>query len=112
MIEVIWYIPRLVPRPLSANPPRSNDRLGKKVRVKCEPDDTIGDFKKLVAAQIGTSPEKVAAPLPTSRALLTTPRAAPDCAQEVVLGVQRPHHACRLRDREWKLARDVLQLDA
>ncbi|KAI5813336.1 ubiquitin-related domain-containing protein [Pyronema omphalodes] len=37
----------------------SNDRLGKKVRVKCEPDDTIGDFKKLVAAQIGTSPEKI-----------------------------------------------------
>lgn len=36
-----------------------NDRLGKKVRVKCEPDDTIGDFKKLVAAQIGTAPEKV-----------------------------------------------------
>ncbi|KAF8245005.1 ubiquitin-like protein [Wilcoxina mikolae CBS 423.85] len=36
-----------------------NDRLGKKVRVKCEPDDTIGDFKKLVAAQIGTSPEKI-----------------------------------------------------
>jgi ubiquitin-like protein 5 len=36
-----------------------NDRLGKKVRVKCEPDDTIGDFKKLVAAQIGTVPEKI-----------------------------------------------------
>jgi len=36
-----------------------NDRLGKKVRVKCEPDDTIGDFKKLVAAQIGTSSEKI-----------------------------------------------------
>lgn len=30
-----------------------NDRLGKKVRVKCEPDDTIGDVKKLLAAQIG-----------------------------------------------------------
>ncbi|KAK6331639.1 ubiquitin-like modifier hub1 [Orbilia javanica] len=36
-----------------------NDRLGKKVKVKCEPDDTIGDFKKLLAAQIGTSPEKI-----------------------------------------------------
>ncbi|KAL7267876.1 Ubiquitin-like 5 [Rhizina undulata] len=36
-----------------------NDRLGKKIRVKCEPDDTIGDFKKLVAMQIGTAPEKV-----------------------------------------------------
>jgi len=32
-----------------------NDRLGKKVRVKCNEDDTIGDLKKLVAAQIGES---------------------------------------------------------
>ena len=31
-----------------------NDRLGKKVRVKCNEDDTVGDLKKLVAAQIGT----------------------------------------------------------
>ncbi|KAH7856059.1 hypothetical protein Vadar_032269 [Vaccinium darrowii] len=31
-----------------------NDRLGKKVRVKCNDDDTIGDLKKLVAAQTGT----------------------------------------------------------
>ena len=31
-----------------------NDRLGKKVRIKCNPADTIGDFKKLVAAQTGT----------------------------------------------------------
>jgi hypothetical protein len=31
-----------------------NDRLGKKVRVKCNEDDTIGDLKKLVAAQTGT----------------------------------------------------------
>ncbi|KAF8476161.1 ubiquitin-related domain-containing protein [Kalaharituber pfeilii] len=36
-----------------------NDRLGKKIRVKCDPNDTIGDFKKLIAAQIGTSPEKI-----------------------------------------------------
>ncbi|KAK6540473.1 Ubiquitin-like 5 [Orbilia ellipsospora] len=36
-----------------------NDRLGKKVKVKCEPDDTIGDFKKLLSAQIGTSWEKI-----------------------------------------------------
>lgn len=28
-----------------------NDRLGKKVRVKCNDDDTIGDLKKLVAAR-------------------------------------------------------------
>jgi len=36
-----------------------NDRLGKKVRVKCNPDDTIGDLKKLAAAQLGTRPEKL-----------------------------------------------------
>ncbi|KAL0094024.1 ubiquitin-like protein 5, partial [Phycomyces blakesleeanus] len=36
-----------------------NDRLGKKVRVKCSPSDTVGDFKKLVAAQIGTEPQKI-----------------------------------------------------
>ena len=68
-----------------------NDRLGKKVRVKCRPDDTIGasfhfvtlyiyiyiyiyshsltlthtlllgagDVKKLVAAQVGTRPDKI-----------------------------------------------------
>ena len=31
-----------------------NDRLGKKVRIKANPTDTVGDFKKLVAAQTGT----------------------------------------------------------
>ena len=36
-----------------------NDRLGRKVRVKCSPEDTIGDFKKLIAAQTGTRPEKI-----------------------------------------------------
>lgn len=36
-----------------------NDRLGKKIRVKCNEDDLIGDLKKLVAAQIGTRPEKI-----------------------------------------------------
>ena len=34
-----------------------NDRLGKKVRVKCNMDDTIGDLKKLIAAQTGTRAE-------------------------------------------------------
>jgi ubiquitin-like protein 5 len=37
----------------------ANDRLGKKVRVKCNEDDTIGDLKLLIAAQIGTRPEKI-----------------------------------------------------
>ncbi|CRG97015.1 ubiquitin-like modifier HUB1, putative [Plasmodium relictum] len=36
-----------------------NDRLGKKIRVKCNPDDTIGDLKKLVAAQTGTRADKI-----------------------------------------------------
>ena len=36
-----------------------NDRLGKKIRVKCNPDDTIGDLKKLLAAQTGTRPERI-----------------------------------------------------
>lgn len=36
-----------------------NDRLGKKVRVKCNPDDTIGDLKKLIAAQTGTKFDKI-----------------------------------------------------
>lgn len=36
-----------------------NDRLGKKVRVKCNSNDTIGDLKKLGAAQLGTRPEKI-----------------------------------------------------
>ncbi|CAL1711383.1 unnamed protein product [Somion occarium] len=37
----------------------ANDRLGRKVRVKCSPDDTVGDLKKLIAAQIGTDYRKI-----------------------------------------------------
>lgn len=36
-----------------------NDRVGKKNRIKCSPMDTIGIFKQLVAAHIGTKPEKI-----------------------------------------------------
>lgn len=36
-----------------------NDRLGKKVRVKCNANDTVGDLKKLAAAQLGTRAEKI-----------------------------------------------------
>ncbi|KAG7831695.1 hypothetical protein KL920_000030 [Ogataea angusta] len=36
-----------------------NDRLGKKIRVKCLPTDTIGDFKKLLGLQTGTDPNKI-----------------------------------------------------
>jgi len=36
-----------------------NDRLGKKVRVKVNEDDTIWNLKQVVAAQTGTRPEKI-----------------------------------------------------
>lgn len=36
-----------------------NDRLGKKERIKCCPQDKIGDLKKLIAAKIGVRPEKI-----------------------------------------------------
>ncbi|KAJ0725347.1 putative Ubiquitin-like domain-containing protein [Helianthus annuus] len=36
-----------------------NDRLGKKVRVKCNDDDTISDLKKLVAALTVTRADKI-----------------------------------------------------
>uniref|UniRef100_H0XNZ9 Ubiquitin-like protein 5 n=2 Tax=Otolemur garnettii TaxID=30611 RepID=H0XNZ9_OTOGA len=37
-----------------------NDCLGKKVRVKCNTnDDTIGDLKKLIAAQTGIHWNKI-----------------------------------------------------
>ncbi|KAG9511079.1 Ubiquitin-like protein 5, partial [Fragariocoptes setiger] len=36
-----------------------NDRLGKKVRVKCNEDDTVGDLKLLIAAKTGTRAEKI-----------------------------------------------------
>ncbi|KAG4301252.1 hypothetical protein PCK1_002562 [Pneumocystis canis] len=36
-----------------------NDRLGKKIRVKCNEDDTVGDLKKLIAAQTGTHWQKI-----------------------------------------------------
>ena len=34
-------------------------QLGKKVRVKANVDDTIGDLKKIIAAQVGTRPDKI-----------------------------------------------------
>ncbi|KYQ96861.1 ubiquitin-like protein 5 [Tieghemostelium lacteum] len=36
-----------------------SDRLGTKVRVKVNEDDTIGDLKKVLSAQIGIKPEKI-----------------------------------------------------
>ncbi|AFR94363.1 ubiquitin-like protein 5 [Cryptococcus neoformans C23] len=37
----------------------ANDRLGRKVRVKCLPTDTVGDLKRLIAAQTGTTAQKI-----------------------------------------------------
>ena len=37
----------------------ANDRIGKRVRVKCFPSDTIFNLKQLIAAHIGTKPEKI-----------------------------------------------------
>jgi ubiquitin-like protein 5 len=37
----------------------ANDRIGKKVRVKCFSTDTIYNLKQLIAAHIGTKPEKI-----------------------------------------------------
>jgi len=36
-----------------------NDRLGTKAQIPCLPDDTVGDFKKLVAAHIGRQPHEI-----------------------------------------------------
>jgi ubiquitin-like protein 5 len=36
-----------------------NDRVGKKIRVKCFPQDTIFNLKQLSAAHLGTKPEKL-----------------------------------------------------
>lgn len=37
----------------------ANDRVGKKERIKCFPTDTVFIFKQLLAAHIGTRPEKI-----------------------------------------------------
>lgn len=37
----------------------SNDRLGKKIKVKCLETDTIEDYKKILSLQIGTNYEKI-----------------------------------------------------
>lgn len=41
----LYFIPAIMP--------------GRKIRVKCEPDDTIGDLKKMIAAQTGTRAEQI-----------------------------------------------------
>lgn len=36
-----------------------NDRLGKKVRILCNEDDTIGDIKKVIGVKIGTNADRI-----------------------------------------------------
>lgn len=36
-----------------------NDRLGKKVRIICNEDDTVGDIKKVLAVKTGTKAERI-----------------------------------------------------
>lgn len=36
-----------------------NDRLGKKVHLICNEDDTIGDVKKVIAYKTGTKAERI-----------------------------------------------------
>lgn len=36
-----------------------NDRLGKKIKIECNSDDTVGDLKKMVALRTGSRPEKL-----------------------------------------------------
>jgi len=36
-----------------------NDRLGKKLRIKAAPSDTIGELKLVIAAASGTKPDKI-----------------------------------------------------
>ncbi|XP_050012423.1 ubiquitin-like protein 5 isoform X3 [Alexandromys fortis] len=49
-----------------------NNRLGNKVHVKCNTDDTIGDLKKLRAAQTGTRWNKIILKKCGTRFLRTT----------------------------------------
>lgn len=64
--------------------------LTRPVRVKCSPDDTIGDLKKLIAAQKGTKPEKV-------RRWSAARLMAPGRPQKVVHDLQGQYSPVRLR---------------
>lgn len=36
-----------------------NDRLGQKTKVKCLPEDSVGDFKKVMSLQMGITWTKI-----------------------------------------------------
>ena len=65
----------------------ANDRLGKKVRVKCDSEDTVGDLKV-----IPTSLTPLNSLLIVETYCCTDGyRLAEDCSQEMVYIVQRPY---------------------
>ena len=72
-----------------------NDRIGRKIRVKCNPDDTIEDLKKLIAAQ-SLGKRKV-----RKRSPQVWYSMGEDPHPKVVQRVQGPHHLGRLRDQRW-----------
>jgi hypothetical protein len=77
----------------------ANDRLGKKVRVKCDSEDTVGDLKVIIAAP---SLRRIY-PHSLNNFLIAETycgsdgyRLAEDCSQEMVYIVQRPHQTLGL----------------
>ena len=88
---------------------------GKKIRVKCNEDDTIGDLKKLLAAQVSSSrsANHITALARGSHCTCFSPdadrhAAGEDSDSEVVHDLQGPYHTRGLRDPRWDGARDVL----
>jgi len=75
------------------------DLISRLVRVKCSPEDTIGDFKKLIAAQIGTDPKKIVLKKGYMTASLVRPQYW--CSSKVRHS-QGPYHPRWLRNQWWK----------
>jgi hypothetical protein len=78
------------------------------VRVKCSPDDTVGDLKKLIAAQTGTDAKKIV--LKKWCVLEAVPWIALTWRGQVY-NLQGPHNAVRLRDPRRDESGDVLRND-
>ena len=76
------------------------------VRVKCSPDDTVGDLKRLIAAQTGTDHTKIQLKkwYACLAYLVVVVRTVSDCGPLVgscgyqVHDLQGPHHSRGLRD--------------
>ena len=108
--------PNITTIPLSNGSGRARTRA---VRVKCSPDDTVGDLKKLIAAQTGTDASKiqlkkwcVPPAWPGALRSVASPSHGSDLGTESsivqVYNLQGPHHAWGLRDQRWNESRDVL----